>query len=467
MEAHVTSPQHEGHWKVRELAETNGIPDAAPAQQVMISVHSVDDDDNAHAGPGPVLESANHTPQPYADSSSATQEFSLWCCLFPPCYIAYKYGDYSAAFCNLLYGMFTGHIGMWAHMMLCWKPPPPPQGGPAGYPPTGPGNSSVAQSALRGNVQPFHQSGAAHATATPVGAPVAGQATAAQVSKNEYNPIWMPWTVAYNVLKAGLNNSMMYPRYFTPSWICNKKDPLVDLQVYERIVYLFFGLMVAAFIGSVMEMVGNDQVAQLEANKASSRDSDFQDAEANNEFSHYMTGIVYGIFVKNLVMNPFLSLFLVTKGRKELQKGDKCYQWCGWSAVMAFVALPIFAFFGIGGAYFYLTSDRYADFARDCVISFFSGEIFGPWTVVPYSLAKYYLGAYLRPIPYITLNNKNVRDPDDIDESEIEPFCGAHEALMCDACDCCLPAVGATQVAPTSEVSKHKTASTDVLPRAV
>jgi hypothetical protein len=184
--------------------------------------------------------------------------------------------------------------------------------------------------------------------------------------------------VYFNLVKTNVNTSLFYPRKLTPAFIRMKQDPLKDLQIWERIIYILLSIHIVLCVSSIVMIVKErDGIEYRSDTPFNPNDSDFarplcttdtdtdcmrtadvdgtpltlSERKMNYESEvlveewvgteDVLTGSIYALIIKMIVSDPVLALFLATKGRKELAKTDKCYMWCGWGLL----AVPLTAFF--------------------------------------------------------------------------------------------------------------------------
>jgi hypothetical protein len=181
------------------------------------------------------------------------------------------------------------------------------------------------------------------------------------------------------VLKKNVNESLFYPRAFTPAFICMVNDPLIDLQIWERVTYIVLAIFVSLYVSSmtIMATTGPDALTEEEQGNL------------------WIITTCISLPVKLLVSNPMLALFLATKGRQELAKTDRCYQWWGWGLIFAVVFMPIFVGLGIVQAVI-AANESYGQHTFGGIFGavfaeFLFAEVTGPWIVSFYAVLKWLL----------------------------------------------------------------------------
>ena len=179
----------------------------------------------------------------------------------------------------------------------------------------------------------------------------------------------------FNVLKKNINESLFYPRRITPAFIRMRVDPLIDLQVWERVTYVVLSVHVALFLTALV--ISSEQDGETDATVL------------------WIASTMFSLPVKLLVSNPMLTLFLATKGRAELAKGEKCYKWWGWGLIFALLFCPIFIGIGSAGAAA-SAEESYGKYTfwgiyGAVIVEFIGAEITGPWVVSFYAVLKWLL----------------------------------------------------------------------------
>jgi hypothetical protein len=183
------------------------------------------------------------------------------------------------------------------------------------------------------------------------------------------------------VLKKNVNESLFYPRKFTPAFICMVNDPLIDLQIWERVTYIVLSISVLLFVASAT-------ISWTSGPNASISEEDTEQGLL------WITTTCISVPVKLLVSNPMLALFLATKGRQELAKTDRCYQWWGWGLMFAVIFMPLFVGLGISVAVAVAEDNGQHTFGGifgAVFADFLVAEVTGPWIVSFYAVLKWLL----------------------------------------------------------------------------
>jgi hypothetical protein len=136
--------------------------------------------------------------------------------------------------------------------------------------------------------------------------------------------------VYFNLVKTEINKSMFYPRKLTPAFIRMKKDPLRDLQIWERICYILLSIHVVLFVVSFMIFfLAGAETAAERLGPFNPNDSDFarplcthrMDDGGYYRFNMTRLQEEYGVYNLNSLFG-----FTVTSGECTLDSAGSCFR---------------------------------------------------------------------------------------------------------------------------------------------